>query len=159
MSELGDQIAALAAMPLAELRREWQHYHPGLIMPERLPRDLLVRSIAWKLQEQTFGGTPPAVSRQLAKMAGQLARSGSLDLEREVSLKPGAKLVREWRGCTYRVLVLSDGYQFEKRRYASLSHVARVITGTQWSGPRFFGLKQRSGPERRDGAAPAPTRV
>ncbi len=117
---------------------------PHLVIPERLPRDLLVRSLAWALQTRADGNLPPAVTRRLERMASQLARSGDLDLEREARLKPGTKLVREWRGRTYRVLVLEDGYVFEDRRYASLSHIARAITGTRWSGPRFFGLKQRS---------------
>lgn len=64
-------------------------------------------------------------------------------MEREVRLKPGTRLIREWRGQTYRVEVTSEGYVMEDRNYASLSHIARSITGTRWSGPRFFGLKQR----------------
>ena len=137
------QIAALTATPLAELRREWQRHHPRMVLPDRLPRDLLLRSIAWQLQVTTHGHTAPAVTRQLDRLAGQLAKSGDLDLEREVRLKPGTKLVREWHGRTLHVLVLDDGYLFDDRRYASLSHIASAITGTKWSGPRFFGLKQR----------------
>jgi hypothetical protein len=112
-------------------------------MPDRLPRDLLIRSIAWRIQTAAHGDLAPAATRQLGRLTAQLARSGDLDLEREARLKPGTKLVREWRGRTIRVLVLEDGYLFEDRRYASLSHVASAITGTRWSGPRFFGLKQR----------------
>ena len=102
-----------------------------------------MRSIAWQLQATAHGDLAPAVTRQLDRLAGQLAKSGDLDIEREVGLKPGTKLVRAWRGRTLQVLVLESGYLFEDRRYASLSHVAIAITGTRWSGPRFFGLKQR----------------
>ena len=137
------QIDALAALPLAELRRTWARHHPRMTMPDRLPRDLLIRSIAWQIQTAEHGDLAPAIARQLDRLAAQLARSGDLDLEREVRLKPGTKLVREWRGRTLQALVLEDGYLFEDRRYASLSHVASAITGTRWSGPRFFGLKQR----------------
>ena len=137
------EVATLQAAPLPELRRVWQRYHPGVTIPRGLPRDLLVRGIAWQLQERAHGGLPTSVARQLEKLGAQLERSGELDLEREVTLKPGTRLVREWRERTIRVLVLEQGYLFEDRQYASLSHIARAITGTQWSGPRFFGLKQR----------------
>jgi hypothetical protein len=95
------------------------------------------------MQAKEHGGLPREVERQLERLAAQLAKSGDLELEREVRLKPGTRLIREWRGQTYRVEVTKDGYLMEERRYASLSHVARAITGTRWSGPRFFGLKQR----------------
>lgn len=133
----------LMQAPLPDLRVEWQRWHPGLQLPSGLPRDLLVRSIAWQMQAKDHGGLPREVERQLERLAAQLAKSGDLEIEREVRLKPGTRLIREWRGQTYRVEVLKDGYLMEERRYASLSHVARAITGTRWSGPRFFGLKQR----------------
>ena len=136
-------IAAMTAMPLPELRALWHAYHPGLSMPDGLPRDLLVRSIAWKLEAKEHGDMPKALKRRLDALSAQLDKSGDLDLERSVSLKCGTHIVREWRGATHRVIVAEEGYIFEDRRYASLSHVARVITGTRWSGPRFFGLKQR----------------
>lgn len=136
-------IAALTVLPLGELRRTWQRHHPRTALPDRLPRDLLVRSIAWKLQVAEQGELAPDIIRKLDRLNQQLARSGDLDVERETRLKVGTKLVREWRGKTIHVLVLEDGYLFEDRRYASLSHVATAITGTKWSGPRFFGLKQR----------------
>lgn len=136
-------IAGLTALPLGELRRAWQRHHPHTTLPDRLPRDLLVRSIAWKLHVPEQGDFAPEIIRKLDRLNQQLIRSGDLDLERETRLKIGTKLVREWRGKTIHVLVLEDGYLFEDRRYASLSHVATAITGTKWSGPRFFGLKQR----------------
>lgn len=140
---ISDVVTELLKAPLPELRAEWERWHPGLLLPKGLPRDLLVRSIAWQMQAKEQGGLAPGVIRHLESLAAQLATSGDLDLEREVRLKPGTRLVREWRGRTYRVEVLNDGYIMDERQYASLSHVARAITGTRWSGPRFFGLKQR----------------
>lgn len=137
------RVACLTGAALPDLRNEWRRVHPALSLPSGLPRDLLVRMVAWREQEREFGAMPPSVDRRLDKLAAQLERSGSLDIEREVSLKPGTKLIRDWHGRTCRVLVLEEGYLFEDRHYASLSHVARAITGTRWSGPRFFGLKQR----------------
>lgn len=136
-------IAKLTHASLPEIRSEWQRWHPGLQMPQSLPRDLLLRSIAWQMQAKEHGTLSSKVLRQLEALAAQLATSGDLDMEREVRLKAGTRLVREWRGRTYRVEVLADVYVMDERRYASLSHVARAITGTRWSGPRFFGLKQR----------------
>jgi len=145
-----DAVDRLMTAPLPELRSEWQRWHQGRQMPDGLPRDLLVRSIAWQMQAREKGGLPRPVVRELQALASQLATSGDIDLEREVRLKPGTRLVREWRGRTYRVEVLDEGYLMDERLYASISHVARAITGARWSGPRFFGLKQR---ERRSGGS------
>jgi hypothetical protein len=84
-----------------------------------------------------------------------MSSGGELDLERELQLKPGTRLVRQWHGQTYRVLVLDHGYQYADRHYQSLTPIAREITGAAWSGPRFFGLKRRgaaSAAEKRDEA-------
>lgn len=154
---IAETVAALAASPLPALREEWHRHHPSTPLPAGLPRDLLVRTIAWKLQQREEGTMPGALRRRLDKLAAQLEQSGSLDIEREVSLKPGTKLIRDWHGRTCRVLVLEEGYLYDDRRYASLSHVARAITGTRWSGPKFFGLKQR--PSGRAGAPAEPADV
>jgi Protein of unknown function (DUF2924) len=135
----------MLVMPLVALRQLWHRWHPDREMPHRLPRDLLVRTIAWQMQEREFGGIPKAVERRLAALSTQLARSGTLDLEREISIKPGTRILREWRGDTYRVTALDDGFAFDGRRYGSLTEIARAITGTRWSGPRFFGLHQAQG--------------
>jgi hypothetical protein len=136
-------ISKLVSAPLTELRVEWVRHHPQMTLPRGLPRDLLIRSILWKFWERAEGGHSSASLRQLESLAAQLTKSGDLDIERDVRLKPGTRLIREWRGQTYRVEVTSGGYVMDDRNYASLSHVARAITGTRWSGPRFFGLKQR----------------
>ena len=145
---LDAHIASLASMSAAKLRVEWQRVH-GPPPPKGLGPSLLARGIAYKLQEQAYGGLPPALQRELARLAQQLERTGELDVERQLKLKSGTRLVREWRGRTCHVTVLEEGYQFEKRRYASLSQIAQEVTGSKWSGPLFFGLRQRSQPVRR----------
>lgn len=130
-------------VPIATLRRLWEQAH-GTLPPRGLGRELLARGISWKEQEKLHGGMPPTLKRELARLAEQLDQSGDLDVERQLSLKAGTRLVREWQGRTCHVTVLPDGFLFEDRRYASLSQIARSITGTKWSGPRFFGLRQRS---------------
>jgi len=136
MTRLDEQIETLRNLSTAQLRDEWLR-----IWKEPAPRlghDLLRRGIAWKLQEQSYGGLPRGASRELERLARQVERGRPLGLER--AAKPGTRLVRQWRGRTFHVAVMDDGFLFEDRRYASLSQIAQVITGTKWSGPRFFGL-------------------
>lgn len=97
--------------------------------------------MAW--QEKVLGALPPSRLRELDKLARQLETSGDLDLARQRQLKPGSRLVREWHGKVHSVTVLDQGYEFENRHYASLTPIARHITGAAWSGPRFFGLVKR----------------
>lgn len=141
MAFLVDQLAALAAMSQAQLRAEWRRTHKGQVLPNGLGRDLASRAIAWRIQERVHGSLPPATSRELRRLARQLQEQGDLDLARQINLKPGTKLVRQWRRRIYHVLVLAEGFQFEDRCYGSLTPIAREITGAAWSGPRFFGLK------------------
>lgn len=138
-------LAGLATMSPAQLRAEWRRLHRGHPLPEGLSADLVARAVAWRIQEREHGGLPPARVRELARLAKQMRDGGDLDLERSVKLKPGTRLVRQWHNKTYRVLVLDQGFQFEDRHYPSLTPIAREITGAAWSGPRFFGLKQRTG--------------
>ncbi len=122
--------------------------------PLHIRRDLLVLAIAWKLQERIYGGLTVAQKRRLAGIAEELKKGGDLSAGPEIRLKPGLRLVREWRGETHDVLVLEDGFEWNGQRRRSLSAIAREITGTRWSGPLFFGLKPRpmpfSGEERTD---------
>lgn len=138
-------IDALSAMDSVRLRIEWQRVY-GNAPNKGLGPSLMRRGIAYRLQEQVHGGLSPMTLRLLARLAEQLNRSGDLDVERQLSLKTGTRLVREWHGRTCHVTVLENSFLYEDRQYASLSQIARVITGTKWSGPRFFGLRQRPEP-------------
>lgn len=107
-------------------------------MPEVAP-SLLRRALAYERQERKFGGLPTVVRKQLdAVSADQTAAMP----EPPRKLKPGTRLVREWNGTRYTVLVTAEGFEFAGKSWRSLSMIARHITGTQWSGPRFFGLKR-----------------
>ncbi len=144
-ADLSAKLAALAELDAASLRKEWRRLyrsHP----PKRTGRDLLARTIAYKLQERALGGLNAATKRKLRTFAEQLESGGGTVFDAGISLKPGAKLVREWHGKTYTVVVLENGFQFDGRRVRSLSQIARKITGTHWSGPRFFGLKRKPEP-------------
>src|SRR5215813_2552493 len=94
-------------------------------------------------QELAFGGLRPERQRQLRQFARQLKESGATPIGARPELKPGTRLVREWQGRTYEVLVLDDGFSWRGAHHRSLSAVTRTITGTAWSGPLFFGLSAR----------------
>jgi hypothetical protein len=141
-------IDALATLDSARLRIEWQRVY-GTVPNKGLGPSLMRRGMAYRMQEQVYGGLSPATLRTLARLAEQLTKSGDLDVERQLSLKTGTRLVREWHGRTCHVTVLESSFLYEDQQYASLSQIARVITGTKWSGPRFFGLRQRAEPSVR----------
>ena len=143
---LDERLAALGGLGLDQLRGEWRRLHRAA-PPARLSRDLLLRSIAHRLQEDALGGLPPAAKRRLASLDRGLAAKGEPAVAPAVRLKPGTTLVREWHGRTHTVLVLADGgFEHQGRRYASLTRLARAITGAHWSGPRFFGLLRGTRP-------------
>ena len=138
---LSERLTALATLDATSLRAEWRRLyrsHP----PKRAGRDLLARAIAYRLQERARGGLSATAKRKLRDLAEQLESGNGTVFDPGIVLKPGAKLLREWGGDTYVVIALEDGFEFEGRRYRSLSKIAREITGTHWSGPRFFGLKR-----------------
>ncbi len=146
---LASEIASLSKLGIEDLRERWKAMF-GKAPSRDISRSFLTRAIAYRLQEKAFGGLKPATRRLLAECAhdGAAARTPVAAPSRTVH--PGAVLVREWRGASHHVSVLEDGFSFRGKRYRSLSEVAREITGTQWSGPLFFGLR-RSQEESRDG--------
>ena len=111
----------------------------------RLSRDLLTRGITYKLQERPLGGLSKSIIRKLERLNLDSEASNAQKPAPPISLTTGTRLVREWRGVTYTVLVHADGFEWNGRRYRSLTIVAREITGAHWSGPRFFGLRKRAG--------------
>lgn len=129
-------------MPYADLRREWRRLFRAEA-PQRVGRDLLMLAVAWKLQEQVYGGLGAAVKRQLADLTEALERDGDITRSRVARLKPGAKLIREWRGETHTVIVREDGFEWRGRHWRSLSVIAREISGGHWSGPRFFAITHK----------------
>jgi hypothetical protein len=123
---------------LDELRSEWRRlYHDD---PPRISCDLLILGIAYRLQEIEHGGLGKATLRKLRTLAKTLRATGRVGPTPSLSLKPGARLVREWHGRTHTVTVTEDGFDYAGTSYPSLSNIAKKITGAHWSGPRFFGL-------------------
>jgi hypothetical protein len=129
------KLEALSETRIEDLRILWRKLyqaHP----PPMIGRDLLILAIAWKLQVQALGGLSSAIKRRIASMEAK----GGVAKKRTVQPKPGAKLMRAWQGETHTVLMLDDGFEWQGERHGSLSAIARKITGTRWSGARFFGL-------------------
>jgi len=123
---------------LDELRREWRRLHHN--DPPRISRDLLILGIAYRLQEVEHGGLGKATVRKLQTLAKALRATGRVGPTPSLSLKPGARLAREWHGRTHTVTVTEDGFDYAGTCYLSLTTIAKKITGAHWSGPRFFGL-------------------
>ncbi len=136
---LAAALANLSEMDASDLRAKWRRLyrsHP----PKKLSRDLLELGVAWKLQERVLGGLSAATKRQLSELARTMVAKSDLAKARKVTLKPGVRLVRAWGGETHEVLVVEDGFVWRGKTRRSLSAIAREMTGTHWSGPRFFGL-------------------
>jgi hypothetical protein len=134
-------IDRLRRMLIIGLRAEWRATFKSE-PPKAFGPDLLRRSIAHKIQENAYGGFNPATLRLLKQLIAQHAKTpGKIALPRRI--KAGAILVREWKGISHRVTVLPNGFAYDDKNYESLSEIARLITGSRWNGPRFFGLRRR----------------
>jgi hypothetical protein len=140
-----DEIAHLRGLDLKGLRARWQSVFQRPA-PDHLPRHLLFPIIAYRIQVDRFGDLDHEAKQLLdrtgAKESGAAmsARLVSFDQKRS-ELTPGTVLVREWDRQSQRVMVMSDGFAWNGQTYDSLSKVAFAITGTNWNGPRFFGLR------------------
>jgi len=136
---LENEIAHLRGLDLAGLRARWRTSF-GRQPPAHVPRHLLLRLLAYRIQAEALGDLDPATARFLDRLAGRNGEAAPLLAD--VSLRPGTLLVREWNGASHRVMVLEDGFAWNGATFKSLSQVARAITGTRWNGPRFFGLRE-----------------
>jgi hypothetical protein len=141
-TEIQARVLALDALTTADLQIEWRRLHRAT-PPSRLSRDLLIRGVAYRVQEQAHGGLSLGTKRRLRSLSeGADQRDGSA-VASVIILKPGTKLVREWHGHAHTVCVLDDGFEYQGERYPSLTRIARRITGVHWSGPLFFGISKR----------------
>jgi hypothetical protein len=134
LTDLDTEIAALADMTLAQMRARWQEVSAKPV--PRVRRTLLRLALAYELQAALHGGLSRRTEQRLAYLAGKNAASDAP--------RPGMRLVREWNGVLHTVTIDEDGLiHWQGKTWRSLSEVARAITGTRWSGPVFFGLRQR----------------
>jgi hypothetical protein len=138
---LDAEIARLSSLSLIELRGMWSDRFGT--SPQLWSAELTRLWLAWELQAERQGGLDGATRRHLRQLARSLTTKSTNDA-RSITPKPGTVLVREWGGATHKVVVLDGGFSWNGRTWASLSEIASQITGTRWSGPRFFGLHRRS---------------
>ena len=141
---LSTQLAALLTMSKDALSALWQQLFQSS-PPHQLRRQLMVRILAYRIQEQAFRGLNPSARQRLRQMARALARDPAAEICAAPAFKPGTRLIRQWQDRTHIVTVEENGYEYQGSRYQSLSEVARLVTGTRWSGPSFFGLKSIPG--------------
>ncbi|MFC0218037.1 DUF2924 domain-containing protein [Pseudochelatococcus lubricantis] len=163
---LDEEVAAIGELPREELVNRWikAHGHPP---PIGVRNGLLIYSATWQLQARRLGGFKPETKRRLKEAMRQLEdriggkQAGAADpiddgstaaddtppiilsaspTRKRQILRPGARLLREWNGQTHVVDVIENGFVHEAKVYRSLTAIARAITGTHWSGPRFFGI-------------------
>ena len=141
--QLSLEIAALVDLTIDQLKERWRSIY-NCAPPGRSSKKLLVSAIAYRLQEQVFGGLKPSVRTMLERVSANSIANRVPPVRPVSKASTGTVLIRDWRGQSHRVTVLERGVSYRQRNYRSLSEVARIITGTRWSGPRFFGLKSRS---------------
>ncbi len=139
MDGAGEHLALLDTMSIEDLRREWGERLGEPPPPVRSP-DILRRALAEALQTRAAGLGVGKPDRRLASAAAR-HRMGHKPKVRTTSFKTGSTLVREWQGRRHEVEVIPGGYLWNGEKHASLSKVARLITGVRWNGPRFFGLR------------------
>ena len=141
VSELEDEIAHLRDLDLPGLRARWRSVFRRKA-PDHLPRHLLYRIIAYRLQAERLGDLDRDIQRFLDRVAAGDELPAKGDHLTRHGLQPGTIPVREWDGKSQRVMVLDEGFGWNGTTYRSLTHIAFAMTGTRWSGPRFFGLRK-----------------
>jgi hypothetical protein len=140
--ELGMEIGRLPDLSHSQLKERWRTLF-GNLAPAHISRRLLVEAIAYRMREKATGGLSPEVKRRLREIAAAI-RDGREDVVLAAPrMRPGVRLFRAWDGTTHIVEVLGDGFEWQGRRYGSLSAIAKAITGTNWNGYVFFGVKRR----------------
>jgi hypothetical protein len=140
---VASEIAHLRGLDLDGLRARWRSL-TGRAAPARVPKTLLLRVLAYRVQAAALGDLDRVTARLLARLASQPSGDRvDVPVPDRIGIKPGTVLVREWDGTPQRVMVLADGFTWNGATYRSLSQVARAITGTRWNGPRFFGLRDK----------------
>ena len=143
-----EEIGLLRNLDLKGLRLRWQNEF-GRQAPEHLTRYLLFRIIAYRLQADRLGDLDAETLKVLKQAAGQEGPASAVSKtlarldQRRFAPPPGTVLVREWDQKSHRVMVMPDGFAWNGETFESLSEIAFAITGTNWNGPRFFGLRDR----------------
>jgi hypothetical protein len=140
---IAQKIAQLPTLSRTQLLPVWAENFT-IPPPPKLRKELMVPILAYRIQERQFGGLSHSARRQLQEIARTLPGKGGRRIEAASAPVSGTKLIRVWRSQVHEVLATDEGYHYRGQRYASLSKIAKVITGTHWSGPAFFGTKGKA---------------
>jgi Protein of unknown function (DUF2924) len=153
------EIGRLPDLSLLELRHRWRTLfgHPA---PKSLRRNFLARAVAYQMQVEAYGGLSVATKRRLREIANAVRTGDANAMLGSSRIKPGTQMIRQWQNATHTVTALAEGFEWSGRTYKSLSAVANAITGTNWNGFAFFGVKRApsgnknaSGPRRTSSSA------
>ena len=144
-ADLENDLKALERLNRAELASRW-HDFLGSNPPKGISQRLMLGAVAYAIQAKRYGGLSSAAHRRLDAIATDSGEPVATPPRMRSKPAPGSRLIREWNGTTHIVDVVEGGYLWNGAQYGSLSSIALVITGTQWSGPRFFGLRSRAKP-------------
>lgn len=148
---LSAEIARLSDLPIGDLRARWRTVFRK-VPPPTLSRNLLFRTLAYRLQADRYGDLDAESRRILDSVkldgSGDTLKGVIADFRRpDWKLQSGTVLSREWKGKMHRVTITADGFSWENKAYKSLTQIAYAITGTRWNGPRFFGFRNKSARE------------
>ena len=144
--DIEKELVRLAALDLDQLRWEWKSKF-NVAPPSVRSRDTLLRLLGWQIQATTLGRLDAETEGKLRRIAKALEADGDYEPKIRHDVSSGVVLTREWKGVIHKVTVTAGGFQHLGKQYGSLSDIARTITGTRWSGPRFFGLEQKERPK------------
>ena len=144
-----ERLSRLPYLGKPALCKLWQDIFKKEPPPE-IRKDLMLRIVAHQLQEQEFGGLSDAGCCRLRQLASAFDANPDVAVSTRPSIKSGTRLVRQWKEQVHVVEVEPEGYKYKGARYESLSEIARLITGTRWSGPLFFGLKAKQSKESQE---------
>ena len=135
------EIGRLPNLSLFELRHHWKMLfgHPA---PKSLRRNFLARAVAYQMQVEAYGGLSVGTKRRLREIANAVRNGDANAIPGSSRIKPGTQMIRQWQDTTHTVTALAEGFEWNGRTYKSLSAVANAITGTNWNGFAFFGIKR-----------------
>jgi len=134
-------LNTLPGLSKLDLGRLWQKLFHSVPDP-KIRRPAMVRFLAYRIQEQAHGSLSATSERRLRQLSTAVVENTNFKISSDRKIQPGARLVREWQNQVHLVNVQAKGYEYRGARYRSLSEIARLITGTRWSGPLFFGIKK-----------------
>lgn len=150
-SSIFDRLSSLPNLQKPALFELWQQLFKT-DPPDGLRKELMVQFLAYRMQEEEFGGLTNRSHTRLKELSKVLEGNSNQSVSNGKSVKPGTRLIRQWKGQVHVVNVEERNYEYRGTRYESLSEIARLITGTRWSGPLFFGLKDKGNTKSKEAA-------